>query len=737
MRRLLESIIHNRKLYNRPQDEWSCGRADEGCPCLYGPGKKGECRATSQCQPARKGDRWVCTRQISLGGACSGGPMPDGKCSCPVPPCQPKRSLRGHRRRLTWLAILAALGGAILILGGKNRAEWNSPGPITSQHATSAQRCTDCHSEPTLPPLTPAGVAAHTHTQNRKCLDCHELGAQPAMPHGVSAVRLAQLTAARPDHTTGPAILAVARTLTERGASELACASCHTEHHGRDFDLRRMGNRECQACHNQQFTSFAQGHPEFTSYPYERRTRLQFDHRTHWQKHFNESKFAAVAPTSCTVCHEPVEDGRQMRVKSFEQTCAPCHADQIAGEGQAGDKGIPFFRLPAFDLATLRKEGVATGDYPEFAEGKLTPFMLWMLEGDPAAKTALAALGDADPGNLSRATAAQKAAAAQLLWSVKGLFADLATQGQDVLVKRLGATAKTDPAVTARIGQLPPDNIVLAYQTWLPGLLAEVAAHRQGKPLPAVPAAEKPAPAEPRPAAASAPAPAAASDDLLLTDEPEEAKPAPASPAVKPATLALADAEQRVSHGGWYRRDETYTLYYRPGGHADPFLTAWFDTSVRDNSPTAAALFTQISAPGATGLCLKCHVVDQTIVGSHVNWRTRQPQPEKHEFTKFKHSAHFSLVGDQGCMTCHIMDGESTYPKHFGENRNPAIFHSNFVPITRESCASCHRTGEAGMDCLLCHNYHTGEWRAPKVRASGFHPESVRHSAPTLTAPQK
>lgn len=96
MRRLLQSFIHNRKLYDRPQDEWTCGRADEGCPCLYGPGKKGECRATFQCQPARKGDRWVCTRQISLGGACKPGPMPDGKCGCPVPPCQPKRSLRGH-----------------------------------------------------------------------------------------------------------------------------------------------------------------------------------------------------------------------------------------------------------------------------------------------------------------------------------------------------------------------------------------------------------------------------------------------------------------------------------------------------------------------------------------------------------------------------------------------------------------------------------------------------------------
>jgi hypothetical protein len=728
MRRLLESLIHNRKLYNRPQDEWTCGRADEGCPCLYGPGKKGECRATCQCQPARKGDRWVCTRQISLGGACAPGPMPDGKCGCPVPPCQPKRSLRGHRRRLTWLAVFAALGGAILILGGKNRAEWNSPGPITSQHATSAQRCADCHTEPNLPPLTPAGIAAHAHAQNEKCLNCHELGPQPAMPHGVDALRLAQLTAARPADPAGPAILAVARTLTAHGEAGLACASCHSEHHGRDFDLRRMGSQECQTCHKQQFTSFAEGHPAFTSYPYERRTRLQFDHQTHWQKHFNDAKFASVAPTSCTVCHEPVEDGRQMRVKNFEQTCAPCHAAQIAGEGQAGDKGIPFFRLPAFDLATLRRDGIATGDYPEFAEGALTPFMRWMLEGDPAVKNALATLGDADPANLSRASAAQKAAAAQLLWSVKDLFADLATQGQAVLVRRLGISGKTDPAATARIGQLPADNIVLAHQTWLPGLLAEVAAHRRGEPLPALPVTTAPAPATAEMSAASAPA--AAGDDLLLTDEPAAAAPTATSPAATPPSLALADAEQRVSHGGWYRRDETYTLYYRPGGHADPFLTAWLDTSVREESSTARAIFTQLSAPGATGLCLKCHVVDQTPGGSHVNWRARQPQPEKHEFTKFKHAAHFSLVGDQGCMTCHILNGDSTYPKHFGANRDPADFHSNFVPITRESCAACHRPGEAGMDCLLCHNYHTGEWRAPKVRASGFHPESVRNAEP-------
>src|SRR5882757_7499408 len=114
MRRLLQSIIYNRKLYDRPQDEWVCGRAAECQGCVFGPGAKGECRATGQCLPAKKGDRWFCTRPISLGAACEAGPGPDGSCGCPVPPCTPQRSLRAQRGRLTWK--LASLALALMIL---------------------------------------------------------------------------------------------------------------------------------------------------------------------------------------------------------------------------------------------------------------------------------------------------------------------------------------------------------------------------------------------------------------------------------------------------------------------------------------------------------------------------------------------------------------------------------------------------------------------------------------------
>jgi len=760
MRRLLQSILYNRKVYDRPQDEWVCGRAAEGCPCLYGPGKNGECRATFQCLPAKKGDRWMCTRLISLGGACENGPLPDGTCCCPVPPCRPKRSLRGMRRRLTWLAVLGALGVSIFTLAGRDRAAWAIPGPLTSQHATSAQRCTDCHLEIPGVHLSPAARAQHIADHNLRCLQCHELGAHGSSPHGLDPQELARLTAEAKEKNApiAQAILASARKLAPDAHTPLSCAACHAEHHGRDVDLKKMDSRQCQTCHQKQFDHFAQDHPEFTDYPYERRTRLRFDHATHWQKHFYEPQVAAVAPTSCTTCHEPAPDGRQMVVRGFDQTCARCHAGQIAGEGRAGDKGVAFFRLPAVDVATLQASGVAVGEYPAFAEGGLTPFMRWLLEGDPAAKQALAELDGVDLANLKTATSGQRAAAAQVIWSVKGLMADLATQGQEVLVRRLGMLAKNHPTLAGRTGQLSADSLAAAQQAWLPSLLTEVAAYRRGEkpalPKPAASGNEAPS-ATPRPAVAPAADPATpASDDLLAEDAPAksaaDAKPkvpieddllaedplpakkteSSAPVAIVPnasapvpaaaASLPFAEGEQRVAQGGWYRRDDSYTLYYRPSGHEDAFLATWLDATVRDPEPATQAIFAQLGDREAPGLCLKCHTVDDTPRGTLVNWRTRQPNAAEHPFTKFKHTVHFSLIGDQGCMTCHVLDPNHAYPTSFGANRDPAKFSSNFAPMQQQTCVACHKPQGASTDCLLCHNFHTGEWESQKPRSAVF-----------------
>ncbi|MDI1319008.1 MAG: cytochrome c3 family protein, partial [bacterium] len=480
----------------------------------------------------------------------------------------------------------------------------------------------------------------------------------------------------------------------------------------------QMSDQQCQVCHQGQFASFGDGHPEFTDYPYERRTRLHFDHTAHLQNHFLLRQVVARAPTSCSSCHEPAGDGRQMLVRDFAQSCAKCHAGQIEGEGRAGAKGLVFLRLPEFDTNALQAAGEPVGEWPAFCEGGLTPFMRWMLEGDVVARDALGVLGPANLADLSAATPMQKAAAARLLWSVKGLLADLVAQGQGVMLRRMAS-----PTKTGRTGQLPADSLLAVQQAWLPNLLKEVAAYRRGE-KPALPVRAAPATASLPAAKPGAAKPAA--DDDLLSDAPAApvpaavtvAAPPPASPS--PALIEMDDAELRVAEGGWYRRDETYTLYYRPDGHADSFLTAWLDATAGDPSSSARAIFAQLSDPQAPGLCMKCHSVDTTKSGTLVNWLPARPEPNHHKFTFFKHAAHFSLMGDQGCKTCHALDAKADYAAAFGTNRDPAIFHSNFAPLSKDTCATCHQPGAAGASCQQCHNYHTGTLQTLRAPVSDF-----------------
>jgi hypothetical protein len=159
-----------------------------------------------------------------------------------------------------------------------------------------------------------------------------------------------------------------------------------------------------------------------------------------------------------------------------------------------------------------------------------------------------------------------------------------------------------------------------------------------------------------------APPPAKAADDDLLAIDPVGTKPAAAAVVAKPATpatltLEYDDAEERVAEGGWYRRDETYTLNYRPSGHADAFLTAWLETSAKGTLPAAQAIYTELASPKAPGVCMKCHTTDRVGNTSQVNWLTARPQPLNRPFTTFKHAPHFSLMGVQGCMACHVMGG--------------------------------------------------------------------------------
>ena len=110
-----------------------------------------------------------------------------------------------------------------------------------------------------------------------------------------------------------------------------------------DFDLTAIDNAACQACHQQRYDSFADDHPDFGIWPYERRTRIAFNHASHQAKHFAEKKQAF----DCRTCH--VEDAtRQVQLlASYEAACASCHDEKIA---TSVARGVPMLALPTLDV---------------------------------------------------------------------------------------------------------------------------------------------------------------------------------------------------------------------------------------------------------------------------------------------------------------------------------------------------------------------------------------------------
>jgi hypothetical protein len=810
MQRPLDPLNFKQNTYQRPTQEWNCGRAAEGHPCPLGPDKRGKCRATGECQPARKGDRWSCTRIEASGGQCEEGPRPDGACCHPIPPCQPVRSLRRQRRLAVSLAVALTIGALFYLLGGKWGDRWLEPGELSAVHGISgghsagADNCGDCHSVR----QTKTEESATTFLSHRQladsqlCLKCHALGEHPMQAHAVDARALAQLTAkaqSAGSEANAPLVLQVSRAFSGIDAEDgqLACATCHREHHGRDANLSQFADAQCQVCHAVQFHSFTKGHPEFAKYPYLRRTRIFFDHTSHLEKHFTGER-KDVAPTSCQDCHMAEASGRLMLVKDFEQTCAACHAGEIKGDGME-KKGLAFFSVPELDVETLESKGRIIGEWPK-ADGELTPFMKLLLGADPVLRAAIEKLHGVELGDLTNASEDKLDAAEKLAWGVKSLLFDLTTGGHDMLFKRLGTNLSDERnrMIPELSGRMSRATVVAAQQEWMPHLLSEVPDFRKGiKPprrSPAETASAPPAPSKPAhpgakgdllDASASPTAPkdkkSGGGDDSILdtsdilpapnhpapqgnaparggnaATSQSKAKgpapddeiplsngldaPSPKSPGkVKPPSdfwvnplyapkpkipvaektpaVEIMAPEDWMATGGWYRPLKSFTLLYRPVGHADPFLTAWLTTlagmSTESSTDLAGAAFRKLADPEAPGACMKCHTVDARGGAILVNWLPARPEPHAHPFTAFNHTAHFSLLTDQGCQTCHQLAPESDYPKFFTPADgvlpdNPSQFASNFAPLSKAICAECHKSQVAGDNCLLCHRYHTG-----------------------------
>jgi hypothetical protein len=395
--------------YERPNKDWVCGNAKDGCPCRIGPSPTGKCRATTECaprlalKPGETKGTWVCTRPEDWGGPCEAGPLPDGACCRAVPRCKPVRSLRARRGQVALAVTAAALGALLVGLSGSARDIFINPRPLSRQH-----------SGPEFAHLA-AGVPGAKGGQG--CVLCHAVAnstfsdlALDALAASRTSLRFADLTGDHPKDFSrmDRSCLAchAARGFHEADvARATSCPVCHREHQG-SGPMLAVSGQNCIACHGdprqmqasrqlsrplpailferpappglvvhsvrrpvdgytEVITGFAADHPEFRVLRDKSQdvNTLRFNHRLHLVG--TDIPLVDGRPLDCAYCHRPDASGAYMSRISFEGSCRACHALDF-------DERTPGMNLPhgnaAFVRAFLRSLPV---QYADFAVRKL------------------------------------------------------------------------------------------------------------------------------------------------------------------------------------------------------------------------------------------------------------------------------------------------------------------------------------------------------------------------------
>jgi hypothetical protein len=605
--------------------------------------------------------------------------------------CHPVRSLRAKRGRFIAACAALAVGCVFISLSANWRDRVIRPGPLAQPHAQLLEKvggtpnCGACHeaASQNVAGWMTSLVIAHDDqpTQSQLCMNCHAktISKEHALAaHNLPVGVLEKISGTMGGVSDADAALPRSSAIGVGDASHsVACATCHREHHGAQFNLTTIDNAACQSCHQQRFASFASDHPDFGNWPYERRTQIAFNHASHSGKYFAEKK----QKFDCRTCHVSDAAGRVEQLASYETACASCHDEKIAA---SVGRGVPMLVLPTLDVDALTKAGHHVGAWPKAAtgdfDGRLPPMMKLLLAADPVAAQALSKLGsdfefqDIDPDDPQ-----QLAVCANLATAIRSLIADVINSGPMATRERLTTTLGRDiseaESLTLTAG-LSVDT-VRGTAGWLPGVLNAI-------------------------------------------------DPAPQTSAI--VSLARLDPPYGTA-GTWSRDDASLSIRYRPAAHADPVLASWLELLATspdlDSRPVAKAMLKELSKTTAPGLCVSCHSVEQSERGElTINWRAYDRTSEPRGFTNFSHGPHLTLPQLADCTSCHVIDGAANTAASYTD-LNPQRFVSEFKPLAKQQCAACHTKAAAGDRCQSCHNYH--------VEAA----ESWRFSAPASEANSK
>ncbi len=361
----------------------------------------------------------------------------------PKPESQaPRGSLRDRLAVLLGIVTALCLISAFVLAKG---TQFLMPGPLASAHG-AIENCSSCHTKNGSGKLSwiHGLIAGDPLADSKGCLGCHKMSNTAFNAHGASAEVLKRSTqrltkvaaatpapeAARVQNIVFPASSILAR--------DVYCATCHQEHKGVNFDLNKISNEQCRSCHVVKFDSFDGHHPKFDNYPFNRRTRITYDHAGHFGKHFPEMEKKNPTlgiPATCSSCHNSRADRRVMAVAPFEQTCSTCHLNQIIGKERAsGPKGVAFLSVPGLDVRTLQEKKLDIGEWPEASEAPLTPFVKVMVARNERGRALIKAVDGLNLQDLSGAKDAQIKAVADLAWEIKGIFYKLIVgKASDVL----------------------------------------------------------------------------------------------------------------------------------------------------------------------------------------------------------------------------------------------------------------------------------------------------------------
>lgn len=172
--------------------------------------------------------------------------------------------------------------------------------------------------------------------------------------------------------------------------------------------------------------------------------------------------------------------------------------------------------------------------------------------------------------------------------------------------------------------------------------------------------------------------------------------------------------DKRVPLGGWYVDDETLTVAYRQTGHADDLTRNWYDFVVTIREPALDHALSDLRNIAQTttspGLCASCHRQVENEDHQHsIQWKSINRRASERGFTRFSHRPHLVQAGENQCSSCHVLDSETNQlPTTASESRSLECV-SEFLPMTKSNCVSCHNQQSRIQNCTQCHNYHVDD----------------------------